>query len=179
MRYEMHLPVTVVTLLFAAFLQSATTTSTWLLVKLPFLTAVALYSALNRPTWPVLVTTLWAGALTDALGGLPALCTPTFLLIAFGVVRIMQRFFLETGVVPGTLLTGAVSLLQTLWTIGATKGGLTVLMPESLKIAILALPAGMAAGLIAFLLCGLIDRVSGIVKPAKGGHGIVWSKNSE
>ncbi|MDR2849713.1 MAG: hypothetical protein LBW77_04110, partial [Verrucomicrobiota bacterium] len=84
MRLDMHLPVAVVTLLAAALLQDLVPATPRFPVKIAFLTAVALHAALTRPAWVALTVAVWAGGLTDALGGLPPLCTTSLLLLAAG-----------------------------------------------------------------------------------------------
>jgi hypothetical protein len=72
-----------------------------------------------------LTVLVWAGALTDALGGLPLACTLTFLMAVYVGVRLLQRAFLEATVFQGTLLVGCVSVVQVVWTrLWLTRGGL-------------------------------------------------------
>ena len=177
MRLDMHLPVAVFTLFAAALLQDMIPATPRFPVKIVFLTAVALHAALTRPVWVALTVAVWAGGFTDALGGLPPLCTTAFLLMAYGATRLMQRVFLVAGVVQGALLTAAASALQLAWTrLWAGGGALSaVQMLELLGYSVL---AGLAAGLASFAICGLADRFSGLVKPAKESNGILWAENN-
>jgi hypothetical protein len=172
----MHLPVAAFTLFTAALLQDAIPAVSWLPVKLPFLTAVALYAALTRPTWMALTVAVWAGGLTDALGGGAPLCTSAFLMVAYGAIRLLQRVFLVTGLVQGILLTGAASVLQAVWMRMWTGGGGAFSAAQTLGLLGYAIPAGMVAGLGGFALCGLSDRLSGIIKPVKESNGILWAE---
>lgn len=59
-------------------------------LKVQLLPAIALYYARRRP-WPVALTAaLWAGILTDALGGLPPGTTSVALLAVCGVVLLLR-----------------------------------------------------------------------------------------
>lgn len=178
MRSEMHLPVLIFSLLLAAFLQSAVPLMPLLPLKIPLLSVVALYSALNRPVWMALVALLWAGALTDALGSLPVLTTPIFLLLLFATIRIVQRFVTIQGIWQGALLCGIATVTQTLWTVSAVQGLGVAGVTTNLKLALAALPIGLLAGFSGFMLCGLLDRLSGVSKPVKEGHGILWTKSN-
>ena len=178
MRLDMHLPVTVVTLLGAALLQDMIPAVPQFPVKIGFLTAVALYAALARPVWVALTVAVWAGGLTDALGGLPPLCTPAFLLLAYGAVRLMQQVFLEKGMVQGTLLTAAVAALQLIWTRLWLTGAGTLSAMQMLELLGYSVLAGLVAGLTGFVMCGLADRLSGLIKPAKESNGILWADSN-
>jgi hypothetical protein len=178
MRLDMHLPVAVVTLLAAALLQDLIPVSPAFPVKLVFLTAVALHAALTRPVWVALTVQAWAGGLTDALGGLPLFCTFSFLLMLYGLVRLLQRVFLEATLAQGTLLVGCASLLQVLWTRLWAGPGEFFFAWQTLVSLAYAAPAGLVAGFAGFALCGLADRVSGLVKPVKEGHGLLWAETN-
>lgn len=175
MRVDMNIPVLGVSLLSAAVLQDLAPVSAALPVKPVFLTAVALYVMLTRPVWVALAVTVWAGGLTDALGGLPLLCTSVFLLLAYGAVRLMQRVFLEASWLHGMLLTAVVASAQMAWTIVWSGAIRPIFDFRTLTVLGYALPSGMAAGLAVFAFCGFVDRLAGIVKPTKEDHGILWA----
>jgi len=177
-RLDMDLLVSVVTLFFAALLQDLIPVTPSFPVKIGFLTAVALYAALAKPVWVALTVAVWAGGLTDALGGLPLLCTPCFLLVIYGLVRLMHRVFLEATLVQGMLLVAVAAVAQTVWTRLWVATGQPFFTWHTLKLLGYAVPAGMAAGLAGFAVCGLADRVSGIVKPVKEGNGILWAETN-
>jgi hypothetical protein len=176
MRIDMNLPSVAVVLLVAAAAQELVPVTSALPVKVPFLTAVALYHALTKPPPVALTVLVWAGALTDALGGLPLFCTLSFLLVAYWVARLMQRVFLEATLVQGTLLVACAAVCQTLWT-RMWVGAAAPFFAWSLVTALAAsAPAGLAAGFVGFAVCGRVDRLSGVVKPMKEGNGILWAE---
>jgi len=175
-RLDMNLPVSVFTLLAAALLQDLIPATPAFPVKFGFLTAVALYAALTKPVTVALTVTLWAGCLTDALGGLPLFCTASFLWICYGAVRLLQRVFLEATVVQGALLTACAGVLQTVWTRIWVATGEPFFAWYTLERLGYSAVAGLAAGLTGFALCGLSDRASGIVKPVKESNGILWAE---
>ena len=178
MRVDMSIPVFGVSLLAAAVAQDLAPVSPVLPVKPVFLTAVALYAMLTRSAWVALPVTVWAGGLTDALGGLPLLCTAAFLLLAYGAVKLMQRVFLDASWLHGMLLTAVAAAAQMAWTIVWSGAVRPVFALSTLKVLGYALPAGMLAGLVAFIFCGFADRLAGIVKPTKEEHGILWAENN-
>ncbi|MEI7898905.1 MAG: hypothetical protein WCK89_01535 [bacterium] len=178
MRLDMNLPVVLFTLFVAALLQDLLPATPAFPVKVGFLTAVALYTALTKPVWVVLTVQAWAGGLTDALGGLPLFCTLSFLVLMYGAVRMLQRVFLEATLVQGTLLVGCVALAQTIWTRLWAGTGEPFFAWQTLVTLGYALPSGLAAGFVGFALCGLADRLSGNVKPMKESHGILWAETN-
>lgn len=178
MRVDMNIPVFGLSLLAAAVAQDLAPASSGLPVKPVFLTAVALYAMLTRPVWVALPVTVWAGGLTDALGGLPLLCTAIFLLLAYGAVKLLQRVVLEACWLHGMLLTAVVASAQMAWTI-VWSGAIRPLFElRTLTVLVCALPFGMLAGLAVFAICGFADRLAGIVKPTKEEHGILWAENN-
>jgi hypothetical protein len=172
----MYLPVLIFTLLLAAAAQDWLPVTADVPVKLVFLTAAGLYHAMTKPLPVGLTALVWAGALTDALGGLPLLCTTSFLLLAFCGVRVMQRVFLEASLVQGTLLVACASLAQIIWTQAWVRTGEPVFAWHTLAVLGASVPAGMVAGFAGFAMCGLVDRVSGVVRPVKEGNGILWAE---
>ena len=176
MRLDMHLPVVVFVLFVAALLQDLIPAPPSFPVKVGFLTAVALHAALTKPMWVALTVAVWAGGLTDALGGLPLLCTAGFLVCAYGLVRLLQRVFLDATLVQGPLLVAGAAVLQLVWTRLWVGGGEPFFSMRTLVLLGYTVPAGMAAGLAGFAMCGLVDRVSGLVKPVKEGNGILWAE---
>ena len=176
MRLDMNLPVAAFTLFVAALLQDLIPVTPSFPVKFGFLTAVALHAALTKPVWVALTVAVWAGGLTDALGGLQPLCTAGFLLAAYGLVRLMQRVFVEATLLQGTLLVAGVSVLQSVWTRLWVETGVPFLSWQTLELLGYAVPAGMVAGFAGFAMCGLADRVSGNVRPVKEGNGILWAE---
>ena len=179
MRLDMHLPVAVLTLVAAALLQDLIPATPQFPVKIVFLTAVSLHAAMTRPVWVALTVAVWAGGLTDALGDLPPLCTTAFLLLAYGAIRLIQQVFIDgTGLIQGVLLTAAASALQLLWTRLWVSGAGTLSIAQMLELLGYSVPAGVIAGLAGFLMCGLADRLSGLIKPAKESNGILWADSN-
>ncbi|MDD4102237.1 MAG: hypothetical protein PHU80_06340 [Kiritimatiellae bacterium] len=178
MRVDMNIPVIGMSLVAAAVMQDLAPVSAVLPVKPIYLSAVALYVMLTRPVWVALPITLWAGGLTDALGGLPLLCTASFLLLSYGAVRLMQRVFLEASWLHGMLLTAVVAAAQMAWTVVWSGAIRPVFELSTFTVLGYALPAGLLAGLAVFALCGFVDRIAGIVKPTKEDHGILWAENN-
>lgn len=176
MRLDAHLPVVLACLFAAACAQELIPATPQLPVKVCFLTAAGLYFAMTRPLTIALTALVWAGALTDALGGLPLACTLGFLLAAYVGVRLLQRVFLEATLFQGTVLIGGLSVLQTVWTRLWVRTGVPLLSWETLTLLGWALPAGMVAGFVGFAVCGLADRLSGNVKPVKESNGILWAE---
>ena len=176
MRLDMNLPVMAFVLFAAAAAQDLIPTLPHLPAKLVFLTAAALYFALTRPTTVALTAQVWAGGLTDALGGLPLFCTLSFLLVAYCVVRVLQRMVLEATLVQGLLLVACVSVAQTLWTRAWLGSGEPIFVWHTLATLSASALAGMVAGGVGFAVCGLMDRISGNVKPVKEGNGILWAE---
>lgn len=176
MRLDPSLPVAAACLLVAACAQELVPISSHLPVKIVFLTAVGLYFALTRPTAAALTALVWAGLLTDALGGLPLACTLSFLLTVYVGVRLLQRVFLEATLFQGTLLVGCASVAQVIWTRVWIRTGVPLFSWDMLTLVGAALPAGMVAGWIGFAVCGLADRLSGNVRPVKANDGILWAE---
>ena len=176
MRLDMNLPVVLFTLFTAALLQDLIPATPAFPVKIVFLTAVALHAALTKPVWVALTAQAWAGGLTDALGGLPLFCTFTFLVVMYGVARMLQRVFLEATLLQGTLLVGCAAVAQTVWTRLWAGTGEPFFEWQTLLALVYAAPAGCVAGFTGYLLCGLADRFSGNVKPVKESHGILWAE---
>ena len=176
MRLDMNLLVMLFTLFAAALLQDLIPVKPAFPVKIVFLTSVALYAALTKPVWVALTAQAWAGGLTDALGGLPLFCTFSFLLVMYGVARMLQRVFREATLVQGTLLVGCAAVGQMLWTRLWAGTGEPFFEWQTLMALGYAVPAGGVAGLVGFALCGLADRVSGNVKPVKESNGLLWAE---
>lgn len=178
MRVDMHLPTSVFCVFSAALLQDMVPVTETLPAKIVFLTGVALYAMLAKPLWVALTVTVWAGGLTDALGGLPLLCTSGFLLVVFGAVRLLQRVFLEATLAQGMLLTACVAVCQWVWTRLFVSTGAPFFVWQTAMVLGYAALGGLVAGFFGFALCGWADRMAGIVKPAKEGHGILWAETN-
>ena len=178
MRLDMNLPVVALTLFAAAVAQELIPVTPLVPVKVGFLTAAGLYFALTKPAPVALTALVWAGGLTDALGGLPLFCTLSFLLVAYGAVRLLQRVFLEATLVQGTLLVACAAVAQALWTRVWAGAGEPFFEWRTLTVLGAAVPVGMVAGFVGFAVCGLADRVSGNVKPVKEGNGLLWAETN-
>jgi len=176
MRIDLNLPSLAVTVVTAAAAQGQWPVTDWLPAKIPFLTAVGLYYALTKP-WPVAVTALvWAGALTDALGGLPLFCTLSYLLAVYWAVRVMQRVFLDATLSRGMLLVAGAAAGQTLWMRLWAGSYEPLLAWQTLAALGASAQAGLLAGFVVFALCGRMDRLSGMIRPVKENDGILWAE---
>lgn len=85
-------------------------------LKAQFLPAVALYYLRHRPWALSLTAALWAGILTDALGGLP-FGTTSFSLLFFGCIIILFRRHVAksppvSALVPGMALSLPLGIVQ-------------------------------------------------------------------
>ena len=176
MKSEMHLPVIVVALVSSALLQDMLPATSWMPVKLTLLSAAALYYMISRPLLPALTATLWAGLLTDALGGLPLLCTTGFLLFAYGVIHFLRGVIYGADVLTGTLLCAGFSPLQMIWTRIWTGAAGIVDIQHGFAVLGYSIIAGAIAGATGFSLCLLLDNFSGCMKPAKEKHGLSWTE---
>ena len=171
----MELPVLALELFVAGLAQDLLPAWQWLPVKIGFLTAVALWAALTKPALVALVAAVWAGAATDALGGLPMLCTSVFLLAMVPATRGLRTIFLEPNVWHGMLYVAVAAMAQSFWT-GLWLSGVTPGFGEGVMRCLYSFPAGLIAGGVGFAWCGLMDRLSGSVKPVEEGNGILWSE---
>lgn len=180
MRLDMNLPVAALALLIAAAAQDLMPVHAWLPVKPVFLTGVALYFMMTRPLLIAVTVLLWAGAFTDALGGLPRFGTPVFLLAILGGVRALQRTLLNATLLnatlwQGALLCGIVSLAQVAWTLLWVRTGEPFLGWRTLELLMASVPAGLIAGWTGFAFCRLLDRISGSVVETKDADGLRWT----
>ncbi len=175
MRLDLDIPLVAGLLLAAASAQELAPAASALPQKVPFLTAVALYFFLRRPVAVALTAAVWAGWLTDALGGLPLFCTATFLLALYLVCRLVQRMFLEATWVQGALLVACAAPAQAVWT--RVMAGVPAASARELWAGVgTAVPAGLAAGLAGFAVCGLAERAAGLAERKKEGHGVLWTE---
>lgn len=173
MRSDINLPVIGVMLLLAAVLQDMISVSLWIPVKLNFLSVVALFYMITRPFVKALLAVVWAGALTDALGGLPVFCTVGFLLCAYGAVHALRSMIYRASIFSGAVLGAGLGCAQTLWTsiwVGAAGGW------HTLALAGYSILIGAVVGGVGFAICLLTDNLSGCVQTAKEENDLSWSK---
>lgn len=178
MRPDMSVILGVVAVLAATVLQDMIPVTTLLPVKGYFLTAVAVYYILAKPKLMSLVIVLWAGLLTDVLGGLPNGCTLFFLLLVYGLLFMFQRVLLEATVLHGTLVMAVISLFQQVWTRAWVRhAGIPIFSREMLLLAGASAVLGLVTGFSMFLLCLWLERFRGVVdrksSAVEGMHGIV------
>jgi len=176
MRNDINLPVMMLTTLTAAILQDMISISAWLPVKIGFLTAVALFYMITRPFSKALLPVLWAGILTDVLGGLPVFCTVIFLLSVYGAVHALRSVIYSANIFTGIMLCAGFSCVQMIWTrIWAGASGSTGIL-YSFALLGYSILAGAIAGGVGFAICLLTDRLSGCINPTKEKNGLSWSK---
>lgn len=176
MKSDINLPVMMVTILTAAILQDMIPVSIWLPVKIVFLTAVALFYMITRPLSKALLPVVWAGILTDALGGLPVFCTVTFLLCAYAAMHALRSVIYMANIVTGIIVCAGLACVQMIWTrIWAGLSGSAGIW-HSFAILGYSVLAGAIAGGAGFAICRLTDRLSGCSHPAKEKHDLSWSK---
>jgi len=176
MRADINLPVMVFVTLLAAFFQDMIPVTGLLPVKIGFLTSVALFYMLTRPFVKALVVVLWAGMLTDSLGGLPLLCTTGFLLFAYSAIHFLRSVIYEANILTGMILCAGFSCVQMIWTriwTGSTAGGDFWYGLALLGYSVI---AGFIAGAVGFAVCLLVDTLSGCIRPAKEKNGLSWTK---
>jgi hypothetical protein len=178
MRPDMSVILGAFAVLMATVLQDMIPATLWLPVKGYFLTAVAVYYVLVKPKLMSLVVVLWAGMLTDVLGGLPHGCTVFFLLLIYGLLLVFQRVLLEATVLHGMLVMAVVSVLQQVWTHAWVRhAGISVFSKEMLVLAGSSAVLGLVTGFSMFVLCAWLERFKGVVDrksgEVEGMHGIV------
>jgi len=178
-RVDANLVLVGVAVLVAAALQDLIPATAAVPVKWPFLTAVALYYALMRPVLVALTVVIWAGLLTDVLGGLPPGCTCVFLGLMYVAARFLQRVALEVAVATGMALTCGGAMLQQVWTRMWVKGtGVDVFSLEMLRLVGFAALVGLVVGGAVFLVLGRLERfVCGA--GALDGTGRPWMRRDE
>ncbi len=140
-------------------------------LKIPFLTGVVIYYALNRPLVMALVAALWAGMLTDGAGGMPGSCTAVFLFLSVLALRPLRRLLLDGSfagvVVAATMLALAQVLWQWTWAAVTPSGGPWRAVG---RLALL-LPSGAIAGAAAYALGHGLDLAAGNVRSQGEVHG--------
>jgi hypothetical protein len=161
---KLDLPVMLVLLVLAAVAQNLLPGMPGSPLKIPFLSGVAVYYALNRPLVMALVAATWAGWLTDCGGGLPALCTITFLCLLALLLRPLRRVLLDGSLAGVVAAVTVVALLQALWQLAwarLTVSGGGWRMAGDL---VLLLPAGAVAGATAYGAGLVLNRMAGTEK---------------
>jgi cell shape-determining protein MreD len=147
-------------------------------VKGYFLTAVAAYYVLAKPRLISLVIAIWAGILTDVLGGLPHGCTLVFLLFSYALLLLLKRVLVEATIWQGTVVMAILSMLQQVWThVWVRHTGIQVFSLDMLKLAGYSALMGLVTGLSMFVLCAWLERFKGVVdspsNDVEGMNGIV------
>ncbi len=136
-------------------------------LKMPLLPAVALYYALEREWGIALVAALWAGILTDALGGVPGGTTSTLLFfLACGLLP-ARKVLPEDSAFPAAAAGAATALvlgvaqyisMLRLW---ETPPAFLASFASLAAVAILS----AAAAVLVFPLARRLDLLAGNVKP--------------
>ena len=175
---DMSFVLGVVAVLTATVLQDMIPTTALLPVKGYFLTSVAAYYVLTKPKLISGVIVIWAGMLTDALGGLPNGCTFFFLLLVYVLLLACKRILIEATIWQGTVLMAIFSMLQQVWThVWVRQTGISFFSMDMLKLAGFSAAMGLLTGFSMFVLCTWLERFKGVVDQAsaagEGMNGIV------
>jgi cell shape-determining protein MreD len=175
---DMSLVLSIVSVLIATILQDMIPATALLPVKGYFLTAVAAYYVLAKPKLISAVIVIWAGILTDVLGGLPHGCTLVFLFFTYAFLLLLKRILVEATIWHGTVLMAILSIIQQLWThVWVRNTGIQIFSLDMLKIAGFSAIMGLLTGFSMFLLCAWLERFKGVVdRPSndvEGMNGIV------
>jgi len=166
---KLDLPVMLIVLALTAVAQNLLPGLPGSPLKIPFLSGVAVYYALNRPQVMALVAALWAGWLTDSAGGLPGLCTTSFLFLLALLLRPMRHILLNGCFIGVSMTTSGVALALALWQLAWAR---LVLPGSAWRVAgdlVLLLPSGAIAGATAYSLACTLDRFAGNVKEKAEG----------
>ncbi|MEI6646936.1 MAG: hypothetical protein WCP12_12955 [bacterium] len=171
---DMSLILGVVAVLVATLLQDMIPATTFLPVKGYFLTAVAAYYVLAKPRLMSGVIVIWAGILTDVLGGLPNGCTFIFLLVVYALLLVCKRILIEATIFQGTVLMAILSMFQQVWThVWVRHTGVMFFSMDMLRLAGFSAVMGLLTGFSMFLLCTWLERFKGVVdQKATAGEGI-------
>ena len=171
---KLDLPVMAVALVLAAALQETLPPPPIgsPALKVQLLPAIALYYARRRP-WPLALTAaLWAGILTDALGGLPP-GTTSFALLAFcGGVLLLRDTARELS--PLDAIPQAFCLFLVLAFVQAARLDLSGLARDvplwrGFLSGVKLLPLSVAAAVAADFALARVEAAAGNVEPKKGG----------
>jgi cell shape-determining protein MreD len=178
MLLDMSLVLSLVSVLIATILQDMIPATALLPVKGYFLTAVAAYYVLEKPRLMSVVVVIWAGILTDVLGGLPHGCTLVFLLVIYAFLLLLKRILVEATILHGTVLMAILSMFQQVWThVWVRHTGIQIFSMDMLKLAGCSALLGLLTGFSMFLLCTWLERFKGVVDrtstDVEGMNGIV------
>jgi len=139
--------------------------------KVPLLLALSVYAALTRSAGRAVLVAVATGVATDALGGLPFLCTMSFHLLAWAGAAWMRRgVMVRPSPVYGALLVALAAPLQLFWTWPWVPDQ-QAWLPLARLLA--SLPAGALAGAIVFRIAGMTDgETPRAVAGRRGRHDI-------
>jgi len=167
---RLDLPVMLIVLTLTAAAQNLLPGMPGSPLKIPFVSGVVVYYALNRPLVMALVAAMWAGWLTDSASGLPSSCTATFLLLLALALRPMRRLLLDGSFAGVVAAATGVALAQALWQLTWARLALPGSVWRVAGDLVLLLPAGAVAGAAAYGLGRALDRFAGNVKPETDGN---------
>ncbi|MDD5706523.1 MAG: hypothetical protein PHR35_11400 [Kiritimatiellae bacterium] len=163
---KLDLPVMLMALSVAAALQALLPAMPWTPLKVPLLTAVALYYALRRQPARALTAALWAGILTDALGGVPPGVSALFLaavaLALLSARRVLPGEAWTTAALAGAAVAPLLAMAQYLALRRHWES-----QPETWPLIsswLLLAPAGALAAVAAMPLCKRLDVWAGNVQ---------------
>jgi len=158
-----------VAVLVAAALQDMIPATRLVPVKWPFLPAVALYYALAGPVVVALTVAVWAGMLTDALGGLPMGGTCVLLVLTgLGARQLRGPLGGLGGGFRGAVLGAAGASLQQVWVWLWVGGSAGVSGAEMLRLAGVSVGAGAVLGGVVF---GVLGALAGGLRPPARNEG--------
>jgi cell shape-determining protein MreD len=164
-----NLPVILMLLGAAAALQGALPSIPGSPLKIPLLAAVAFYYALDRQTLLSVVVALWAGILTDGLGGVPpgtsAVVLSIIVLVVAGLRQIMPEATWASAALLGAVGVPLLALLQVLV---LRRHGAVIPFALSLAVSLLLqVPAGAVATGCLWSLGRRLDLRAGNIAPRK------------
>ena len=140
-----------------------------LALKVPLLPAAALYYVLERPRPMGLCAALWAGILTDALGGVPP-GTSSFGLLAFALaVFSVRKFFPEArAFVPAAIGAAAAAFLVLLqYGVLRARCGFTAPFHLLFRPLLVVVPLAALATAVLAAAARRIDLMAGNTEPKK------------
>lgn len=171
---KMDAPVVILLLGGAAAMQALLPPLPGSPLKLPLLAAVAFYYALNREVLAAVTVGLWAGIMTDGLGGVPPGASSVFLALLAIVMAGLRAFLPEAsrGIAAILGAIGASLLMMAQWLAFGPQGWSVFRGWPLLQAFLIMIPAGALATAGVWEMARHLDRMAGnIVPPKEIGEG--------